>query len=738
MIAKIPEKRTDGQSSFQDLVEYMTNRDDDQDELTDELDTSDRRRNLDVLAAVGVNLRRAAEHLRAVGRTDAPDADAIRVNLGRARRAAGTDAVTHARPDRVSDIEDGGQIDADQHQRSLARIKHNLRAAASYLRQAPEAHRDFQERARARRANLADNARAAERGNGRNRSGTAGQLDELTLLSDGPKTLITDSGIICQHNCMSLVTASAEMQSVAAQNARVKDPVYHVVISWAPGENPTDDQAFESARYALKAVGMADHQYVFAIHRDTDNVHVHIAVNRVNPDTFRAVYPERDYYKLDYAMRELELSNNWQRVAGVYSILERNGKTVIDWTSADPDSKGKRPTKAADMERYDGVESLFTFVRGEPRRAISALLKREDLSWQSIHWQLAEFGLEVRPKGQGLAVYSANNADVTPVKASDLHENLSLTRLEKRIGKYSEPRPLDAAPTKDVYDKHRPLKRDAGQRELQRQKRADDRRNLRSRYVEYKKSFVSPKVDIRAELAALAAAARDKRAQIKASGASPAAKRALYSIVSFETLREREQLKAGAAERRLKLREDKASKAMTFREWVEEKAAAGDSAAISQMRGWAYADKRKAKDAEAVTNDVRVDGLQAPTDFDPLVVHGLAAATKFRVRRDGSVHYQDQGGQDLFIDRGRAIHMAPGSPLDEQRIADALRLATEKFGGSFRLTGSDDFKQRAVEVMIQYKIEVVLNDPAQEQMKKDAARAKASMAGRPGSPDRKK
>jgi hypothetical protein len=537
---------------------------------------------------------------------------------------------------------------------------------------------------------------------------------------------------------MSLVTASAEMQAVAAQNARVKDPVYHVVISWAPGEKPTNEQAFESAHYALKAVGMADHQYVFAIHRDTDNVHVHIAVNRVNPDTFRAVYPERDYYKLDYAMRELELTNNWQRVAGVYSIFERNGKTVIDWTSENPDSKGKRPTKAADMERYDGVESLFTFVRGEPRRAISALLKRDDLSWQSIHWQLAEFGLEVRPKGQGLAVYSVNEGDVTPVKASDLHENLSLTRLEKRIGKYAEPRPIDSSTKKDVYDKHRPLKRDAGQRELQRQKRAEDRRNLRSMYVDYKKGFVAPKVDIRAELAALASVAREKRSQIKASGVSPAAKRALYSIVSFETMRERELLKADAAGRRLKLREDKASKAMTFREWVEDQAASGDAAAISQMRGWAYADKRKAKDAEVVTSNVGLDGLQAAADYDPLVVQGLASATQFRVRRDGSVHYKDQGGLDIFIDRGRAIHMAPGSALDDLRIADALRLATEKFAGSFRLTGSDDFKRRAVEVMIQYKIEAVLNDPAQEQMKKDVALAITGTKGRLSAPDRKK
>lgn len=106
------------------------------------------------------------------------------------------------------------------------------------------------------------------------------------------------------------------MLAVAEANPRVKDPMYHVIISWPASEKPTDAQAFESGVYAMEAVGMAGHQYVFAIHRDTDNVHLHMAVNRVNPDTLKAVYPDRDFYKLDRAMR------SWNS-AGFSTIMVR-------------------------------------------------------------------------------------------------------------------------------------------------------------------------------------------------------------------------------------------------------------------------------------------------------------------------------------------------------------------------------------------------------------------------------
>ncbi len=212
--------------------------------------------------------------------------------------------------------------------------------------------------------------------------------------------LVTPTGVACEHNCLSLSSAAAEMNAVAAQNARVKDAVDHIVLSWPANESPTDAQAFECGTNALGAVGMADHQYVFAVHRDTDNTHLHIAVNRVNPDTFAAVYPERDYFKLDRAMRELELKYGWQHDNGPYAVFERDGQVVVDWASKEPSTKGKRPTPAADMERHADQESLFSYARGEPRKALLSALKNDKLTWRQLHNLLAKYGLELREKGR--------------------------------------------------------------------------------------------------------------------------------------------------------------------------------------------------------------------------------------------------------------------------------------------------------------------------------------------------
>jgi hypothetical protein len=64
---------------------------------------------------------------------------------------------------------------------------------------------------------------------------------ERTDLATGE---VLSLGVPVETNCISFETASAEMRIVAESNTRVKDPVYHVVLSWQAGETPTDAQMF--------------------------------------------------------------------------------------------------------------------------------------------------------------------------------------------------------------------------------------------------------------------------------------------------------------------------------------------------------------------------------------------------------------------------------------------------------------------------------------------------------------
>uniref|UniRef100_UPI0001CC1C62 relaxase/mobilization nuclease domain-containing protein n=1 Tax=Pseudomonas amygdali TaxID=47877 RepID=UPI0001CC1C62 len=67
------------------------------------------------------------------------------------------------------------------------------------------------------------------------------------------------------------------------------------IQSWSEGEWPTDDQAFDAGNFALAAIGLEGHEYLSAVHRDTNNAHLHIMVNKVHPDTHRV--PKMSYSK---------------------------------------------------------------------------------------------------------------------------------------------------------------------------------------------------------------------------------------------------------------------------------------------------------------------------------------------------------------------------------------------------------------------------------------------------------
>nr|WP_089341916.1 TraI/MobA(P) family conjugative relaxase [Burkholderia singularis] len=648
------------QSSFTDLVEYITNRDEEKARLSDEVDPSD-------------------------------------------------------------------PHDREKQLKILARAREHLRLAANYLRQSPQIDSDFQQRALARRVRLRLEKKPIQPAPSQAEAEALAELWSGRLLGQAER-LVTPTGVACEHNCLSLSSAAAEMKAVATQNARVKDAVYHVVLSWPTNESPTDAQAFECGAHALGAVGMADHQYVFAVHRDTDNTHLHIAVNRVNPDTFAAVYPERDYFKLDRAMRELELRYGWQHDNGPYAVFERNGHAVIDWASKDPATKGKQPTPAADMERHANQESLFTYARGEPRKALLAALKNDELTWRQLHNLLAKYGLELREKGQGFAIYDLNPgaATTTPIKASDMHEALGKARLTKRLGPFE----LSASTTSAVltYDKDRPPKRDSKMREERRQERAQARCELRARYGEYKRAFVYRRLDpagVRQRFSDIREAARQKRLEIRTTVTDAAARNVLYSVVAFETVRDRDRLRREIRRERQALCADPVNRRLSYREWVERQAAAGDGAAIGQLRGFVYSEKRRARElVRALTND-DADGVIHVDDVDP-VARNVADGLYFRVRRDGAVIYRLDDGRDAFIDLGRRIDVLAKGDRDDLSIKTALQLAAEKYGGVFELTGSEEFKRRAIDIMVEHRIEVRLRDAEQEALRcaKTAAAAK--------------
>lgn len=96
----------------------------------------------------------------------------------------------------------------------------------------------------------------------------------------------------------------------------------------------------------------------------------------------------------------------------------------------------------------------------------------------------------------------------------------------------------------------------------------------------------------------------------------------------------------------------------------------------------------------------------------------LLKAITYKERRDGSVIYS-LNEKPIFIDHGNQLLMVAEAKDDEMAILAGLYMAKQKFGGSIELTGSEEFKRRAIEVLIKHNVPVELNNPAQEAIRRE-------------------
>lgn len=543
-----------------------------------------------------------------------------------------------------------------------------------------------------------------------------------------------------QTNCLSRETAWREMLAVSDMNGRVKDPVYHLVVSWQKGEKPTDGQTFEACLDAIKAIGMQGHQYIVAVHRDTDNHHAHLMVNRVNPETYKSVYPDRDFYILDKTMREVELRQGWRHDNGPFAVHSRDGINFIDWTKSSAreyrkEQAGKRtrrPTKVKDMERYTGNESLHTYAQSEPKNDTKEILKKPNASWQSLHLVLAKHGLEIRPTSEKLnafRVHSIADPEVC-IKASAME--LGGGKLIKQLGTFEvlQTRYLDRdAEEKRAYSKHRPL-RDPTKRAENREKRAKERAELRGKYEGFVVEWKAMKAPAKAELAntqklrrkALTDRLRAEREAIRRSGLVGNHRKALLSVAAFTAAAKRDELKVIFKAENASLRKEKYS---SYRDWVGDRAEAGDLAAIAQLRGFAYADKRKGKQQQGPDiADVQRPYFAATSDsdLDPARPARLSERVTWAVDRStGAVNYS-VNDRLAFRDEGQRITFNKDSCNDADSIEMGLLLAKEKFG-AVAVHGGQEFRDRVLATAVERRLDVRFADPELEQQRKDAIKA---------------
>lgn len=100
------------------------------------------------------------------------------------------------------------------------------------------------------------------------------------------------------------------LAGVPGAGRKAAKPVYHYALSWKPGESPDRAEMNRAVDESLKKLGMEDRQALVVAHNDTPHRHVHVIVNRVDPETGRTAGIGHDRLKL------ANWAERWERERG--------------------------------------------------------------------------------------------------------------------------------------------------------------------------------------------------------------------------------------------------------------------------------------------------------------------------------------------------------------------------------------------------------------------------------------
>lgn len=205
----------------------------------------------------------------------------------------------------------------------------------------------------------------------------------------------TDISAICQE-----ITDLAEQKHPNASGV-----INHYILSWGKHHHPSNMDIDHSVKTLMAKFEVLECQYIYGRHDDTENIHVHIVVNRVNP-----------------------ITNQTHRINGGFDIKAgHQARELIER------QLGLEPLKKFTEPAYTPIELDTGFESRD--RTISRLIipiLDSSRSWAYFHLQLNEQGMALFRSGHGFAISLGHYR----VRASKIDERLSRNNLERKLGEF--------------------------------------------------------------------------------------------------------------------------------------------------------------------------------------------------------------------------------------------------------------------------------------------------------------
>lgn len=537
--------------------------------------------------------------------------------------------------------------------------------------------------------------------------------------------------------------AAILIQATQAANTRSKaEKTYHFVYSFPPGEQPDLETLHAIEDELCAAIGLDEHQRVSAVHIDTDNLHVHVAINKVHPTGLQNIEPYYDQFRLMEACERLEVEHGLQttfhgleakqrhqnrdiellpakapeqrdslfreHLRNAYDLsiskppeaktlngLRKLSDTRLQRQSADKAEPVRIGAKVASVEAQSGIETLTGYAARELAPAM-----RQATSWQELHGAAAEHGLEIRQRGAGLVIGEPDSG--IWAKASNVGRDLSMKALTDRLGPFQpSERQAEAKANRKRYEP--------------RPRRPDNptTAGLFNQYQRERQAAILARRQgldqIKRESAAFNAQVKQwsqtERMLLKVAGKGPT-KRLMYGTIKQQADASRQKNRQSADARRQAL--FKQTTMPTWADWLTQQAERGNAEALAALRD--REERTRRWNGELLTAD-RADKAKA------VVLDKL----KPKARKDGTMAYSTIDG-GMVIDR--KTHVQAQKATTGAALV-ALELASKRFEGQALIVeGTDEFRLEVAQLAGMHGLKVTFTDPAMERMRRETAEHK--------------
>ena len=490
-------------------------------------------------------------------------------------------------------------------------------------------------------------------------------------------------GEVTISNCHSETTEIAvlEVMNTQRQNQRaVSDKTYHLIVSFRAGEQPSPETLKAIEEEICTGLGFKDHQRVSAVHCDTDNLHFHIAINKVHPVHHRIHNPYQDYKTLAKLCAQLE---------------QKYGLEIDNHTAQRNHTAGR----ARDMEAHAGIESLISWIQ---TNAITQI--KQAKTWQQLHAAMYENGLCIKPSGNGLAISTLDGE--LGVKASSVARELAKGKLEQNLGEFQAPNEESLAKLmiKQRYE-HKPFSPQINQNKAQERnaQKANSYHisfiNTNALYAQYRQQ-IADKTSIRSHALAKAKQQHqneiqcakdktaDKRRWIKALISPGLNKRLLLSLIGKGLLNDIKQINARYNEQRERLFNQ--HRRLAWLDWLQQEAKRGNAQALQVLRQRHVMQNQRGN----YLNQSRFrrnseSGTIQQKPYEPELA-------KAKVTKKGTVFYLHD--KAVIKDDGNRFHVAADS--NQTVITTALIHAKQRYGHQLSVQGSELFQENVVRASV--------------------------------------